>query len=88
MELRSPDPEANPYLAYALLIYAGLSGIEENLAPEPSLDVNLYTADPEMTAGLKRLPATLAEAAAAARRSEFVQKYVPSDILEIYCERV
>lgn len=87
MELRSPDPEANPYLAYALLIYAGLSGIEENLAPEPSLDVNLYTADPEMTAGLKRLPATLAEAAAAARRSEFVQKYVPSDILEIYCER-
>ncbi len=44
-ELRSPDPSVNPYLAFALVIYAGLYGIENGLTlPEPA-DINLYTAD-------------------------------------------
>lgn len=84
IELRSPDPSANPYLAYTLLIYAGLAGIEENLTPDPSLDVNLYTADPAVTAGLSRLPETLAAAAAVAQRSDFVRKHVPEEIISLY----
>ncbi|MBR3400955.1 MAG: glutamine synthetase, partial [Parasporobacterium sp.] len=47
-ELRSPDPCANPYLAYALLIYAGIDGIRNKLAlPDPA-DLNLFTAGPEV----------------------------------------
>ena len=47
IELRSPDPMANPYLAYALLIYAGMDGIEKKMpVPEP-MNINLYKADPE-----------------------------------------
>ena len=39
MELRSPDCSCNIYLAYALLIYAGLEGIEKNMIPDPCTDV-------------------------------------------------
>ena len=87
IELRSPDPSCNPYLAYTLLIYAGLSGIEENLEPAPSLDMNLFTADAAVTDGLARLPETLQAAAAVAERSEFVRKYVPEDIIRLYGKR-
>lgn len=87
IELRSPDPSCNPYLAYTLLIYAGLSGIEENLEPAPSLDMNLFTADAAVTDGLARLPETLQAAAAVAERSEFVRKYVPEDIVRLYGKR-
>lgn len=87
IELRSPDPSCNPYLAYMLLIYAGLSGMEENLEPAPSLDMNLFTADAAVTDGLARLPETLQAAAAVAERSEFVRKYVPEDIVRLYGKR-
>ena len=87
IELRSPDPSCNPYLAYTLLIYAGLSGIEENLEPAPSLDMNLFTADAAVTDGLARLPETLQAAAAVAEGSEFVRKYVPEDIIRLYGKR-
>ncbi len=87
IELRSPDPTANPYLAYTLLIYAGLQGVRENLQPEPSLDINLYTAGEEVTENLKKLPTTLEEAAKLAAGSEFIKTYIPADILGLYCER-
>ncbi|MBQ1503859.1 MAG: glutamine synthetase, partial [Oscillospiraceae bacterium] len=44
-ELRSPDPAANPYLAFSLLIHAGLEGIENRLPLCAPSDFNLYTAD-------------------------------------------
>ncbi len=47
-ELRSADVTANPYLAYALLIYAGLYGIEKGLVLPPASDINLYTAPAEI----------------------------------------
>lgn len=76
-ELRSADPTANPYLAFALLIRAGLDGIERRLTlPEPA-DFNLYTAPPEVLSRYKRLPASLAEAAAAAQASTEVARWLP-----------
>ena len=77
IELRSPDPMANPYIAYALLIYAGLDGIEKGMTPPPATDVNLYTADRSVTDGLEKLPRTLAEARAEAANSELVKKILP-----------
>ena len=81
MELRSPDPMANPYLAYALLIYAGLDGIRRGLTPPEPLDINLYTANSQVTSGLQALPETLEEARRIAAESPFVQAVLPKELL-------
>lgn len=77
VELRSPDPMANPYLAYALLIYAGLDGIERGLTPPEELRLNLYTADKSVTDKLDRLPLTLSEALSEARNSKLIEGIIP-----------
>lgn len=83
-ELRSADPMANPYIAYALLIHAGLHGIKNRLIlPEPAA-LNLYTAPPEVLQGYRRLPASLMEAAAAAEASEFIAKHLHISIARAY----
>ena len=61
-ELRSPDPTANPYLAFALIIYAGLYGIKNNLELPEAADINLYSAPAEVLKSYKRLPSSLKEA--------------------------
>lgn len=86
-ELRSPDPAANSYLAFALLIYAGLYGIQHQLAlPEPA-DMNLYKASADILAGFRQLPGDLGAACKAARDSAFVREFLPDTILDIYCSR-
>lgn len=77
MELRSPDPTANPYLAYALLIYAGLDGIQKGMTPPPPTNLDLYAADSLVLDRLETLPATLAQARKAAAESPFVQSVLP-----------
>ena len=73
IEVRSPDSGANPYLATALLIRAGLRGVEEELDPgAPAGDLGAL--DEAALAALTRLPATLAEAREEAARSEFVRE--------------
>ena len=86
-ELRSPDPTANPYLTFALLIYAGLYGIENKLPLAPPADINLFKADQKTLAGFKRLPDTLKAAADMARDSEFIQAHIPQAITEHYSRR-
>lgn len=84
-ELRSADAMANPYLAFALAIYAGLKGIEENMVlPEPA-DVNLYTAPKEILDKYEHLPESLAEAKAAAMGSDFISGCLPESIIKAYC---
>ncbi len=87
MELRSPDPSANPYLALALLIEAGLEGIRDNLDPGEPLNVNLFHANHEITSKLASLPENIEEAIHLAKNSEFVRKYVPENVLRAYTER-
>ncbi|MCR4673331.1 MAG: glutamine synthetase family protein [Lachnospiraceae bacterium] len=86
-ELRSPDPLANPYLAFALLIYAGIDGITNKLPLCGPSDINLYTAGPEVLASCKKLPETLSEACAAASSSDFIKAHIPPEILSIYCRK-
>lgn len=86
-ELRSPDPMANPYIAYTLLIYAGLYGIQNKLElPEPA-NVNLFTADAETLANYKTLPLSLAEARKRAFDSSFVREHLPISLIEYFCNR-
>ena len=73
--------------AYALLIDAGLYGIERRLALPESADVNLFTADSATLERFERIPASLSEAAAFARDSEFLRARLPASVLEAYCAR-
>ncbi len=86
-ELRSPDPSANPYLTFALLIYAGLYGLENKLdLPNPT-NINLFKASEQELAALQRLPEDLPTACRIASQSKFVQEHIPAAILDIYCNR-
>ena len=87
MELRSPDPRANPYLAFALLIHAAMEGIEENLQLPAPADVNLYTADAATVSRFETLPRTREEAADAAQSSEFIRSSLPRIMIDAYCQR-
>lgn len=82
IELRSPDPTANPYIAYALLIMAGLDGIERDLTAPEAVNVNLYKADSSVTEPLDRLPASLDEAIAVAESSDFVRGVIGMNITD------
>ena len=86
-ELRSPDPMANPYLAFTLIIYAALNGLENKLDLPEAANINLYKADAETLAGFKKLPESLSDACKEAAASEFIKEHVPAAILEIYCNK-
>lgn len=87
-ELRSPDPWANPYLAFALIIRAGLDGIKDHRPLMSPVNENLYQADSSRlySLGLQRLPADLEQAREAAG-SAFISDHIPSAIREAYCCR-
>lgn len=72
LEIRSADPECNPYIAFALIIYAALDGIENNLVPPVPVEENLF-ANTSIN-DIKVLPDTLDLAKKIADESEFVKK--------------
>lgn len=86
IELRSPDASLNPYLAYSLLIFAGLEGIEENLQPTEPTDINLHCADLQTASTYSRLPDSYESAIRIAQESDFVQKVIPEKTLSAYME--
>ncbi len=83
-ELRSPDPMANPYLAYALIIRACLDGIENGVQLPPEADFNAFTAAPSRLSGYKKLPTSLAEAYTLSAGSAFIRQYIPASVIEAY----
>ena len=85
-ELRSADPTANPYLAFTLLIYAGLYGINNKLYLPPVADFDLFKADESVTKDFQTLPDKLSQAKQLALESEFVKQYLPQRLIDIYCK--
>lgn len=86
-ELRSPDPMCNPYIAFALIISAGIEGVEQGLELPLPIELNMFTADESSLKGIEMLPKSLTSAIAAANQSEFIKKYLPEKIIADYCER-
>ena len=82
MELRSPDPSCNPYISFALLLNAGLEGIENNLVLEKPTNINLYKASEEFLKNFERLPLNLKDAIEKAENSEFIKNVLPQNTLE------
>ena len=87
LQLRSPDPEANPYLAFALMIYAAVEGIESRAVLPPSTDKDMIFMTAEEQKAYRLLPNTIDKARAAAADSEFIRAHVPEGVVKAYCNR-
>ena len=79
VESRIPGADANPYLAYAALLAAGLDGIERKLDPGPGFSGDAYASK-----GLPQVPHSLGEAAAELEKSEFAREAFGADVVEHY----
>ncbi len=78
MEVRFPDPSANPYLAIALCIAAGLEGIENKIEPDEPVGANYDYEE------VKQLPVALFDAACLAKKSEFVKKVLGEEFANFF----
>ncbi len=76
IEFRSPDPACNPYLAFSVMLAAGLAGIEEGLTPPAPVEENVYemTEEERANRGIGTLPASLLEAVQLTEKSDLVHK--------------
>lgn len=84
IELRSPDPACNPYLALSLILKAGMKGIEEKLELPKPHDIDLFTASKNEIKGIPTLPDTLKDALALLEKSTLVKSVFPEKTLSSY----
>lgn len=84
IELRSPDSTANPYLALAVLLMAGLDGIRNKIEPRDSIDRNIQKMTRQQREELKidELPRTLKDAVDELEKDEFIQLVLGKDLAE------
>lgn len=87
-ELRSPDPSCNPYLAFAVVLKAGIDGIKNQIDPGEPVSQNIYTMSKEKkkSLGIESLPSTLKEALSELNKDEVVKSALTDHILENYIE--
>ncbi|MEW6075296.1 MAG: glutamine synthetase family protein [Candidatus Omnitrophota bacterium] len=86
LEFRAPDPACNPYLAFSVMLTAGLEGMEKNYTlPEPAND-NIYDMTPERRerAGIKSLPEDLLEAIKLTEKSDLVKKALGEELFHFF----
>lgn len=85
-ELRTPDPACNPYLAFAVMLAAGLDGIKNKIDPGESIDKNIYQMSQRERARLKikSLPANLSEAIKQMEKSKLVRETLGDHIFKNY----
>lgn len=76
VELRSPDPSANPYLVFAVCLRAGLQGIKEKIEPPYSIDKNIFemTKEERKEKQIEALPANLKEAILEFENDDFIKE--------------
>ena len=86
IELRNPDPAANPYLVLALCLSAGLDGITKKLKPKAATNKNIYdmTDDEREEAGIECLPDSLGRAVREMKRDPLVKETLGSHIFKKY----
>ncbi len=86
VELRNPDPSANPYLALATCLMAGLDGIENNLTPADAVNQNIYKMTSKEMKELQiiSLPGSLREAIRETKNSEFMKEVLGTHIHTSY----
>ena len=88
VELRSPDPACNPYLELAVLLAAGLDGIEKGMVPPAEITENIFQMDDDAraAAGIDSLPGSLEEAIKAMQADPMVLETLGGHVSENYIE--
>ncbi len=88
IELRCPDPTCNPYLAFAVMLRAGLDGIKNNLQPPEPVEENIYELDREslVRKNIELLPTSLAEALGALKKDRVLQETLGKHLFERYID--
>jgi len=88
IELRCPDPSCNPYLAFAVMLKAGLDGIKNKLTPPQPVEENIYHMDEAERAqrGLTSLPGSLGEALYETRNDPLIREALGDHIYERFLE--
>jgi len=88
IELRCPDPSCNPYLAFAVMLKAGLDGIKNKLEPPEAVEENIYQLDDESLANknIAVLPTSLLEALDALKKDELMQEVLGEHLFERYID--
>ncbi|MFT5222090.1 MAG: glutamine synthetase [Glaciecola sp.] len=88
LEIRSPDPACNPYLAFSVILAAGLKGIEEELELGEEAEDNIYemTAAERAAMGITSLPRSLGEACSEMERSELVAETLGEHLFNYFLE--
>ena len=86
VELRCPDPSANPYLALAVCLAAGLDGIRKQIMPPAAVVKNVYEMrlDEKKAEGIEALPATLSEAVDELEKDEYILEVLGDHISRNY----
>ncbi len=86
IELRSPDPSANPYLAFAVCLAAGMDGIENRIMPPEAVHQNIFSLPPEIKAeyGIESLPADANEALKEMKKDRFICEVLGEHITSKY----
>ncbi len=88
IELRCPDPSSNPYLAFAVMLAAGLDGIQQKMSPPDPVEENLYHFDAAKLESrkIKQLPGTLREALDELRADEVIAEALGEHVFERFVE--
>ena len=88
VELRNPDPSANPYLALAVCLIAGLDGIKNKLEVCDSVDANIYAMSKKerKERGIESLPETLYDAVKQMEKDELIMNFLGEETAEKYIE--
>jgi glutamine synthetase len=85
VELRCPDPACNPYLAFAVMLKAGLDGIKHKMVLPEAAEEDLYQVDPRARQ-LETLPGSLGDALAALQRDDVIADALGQHVLERFVE--
>ena len=84
VEIRNPDPAANPYLLFAMIIYAGLDGIKKKIEIDP-IEKNIYKMSERVKdLGIKKLPTNLNEALESLKSDEVLCKALGNDAVDLF----
>ncbi len=88
IELRCPDPSANPYLVLAVCLAAGLDGIKNNLVPPENVEENIYemTQEKRDSLGIESMPENLCDAIAKFEEDEFIKNVLGEHISNNYID--
>lgn len=88
IELRSPDPSCNPYLALAVQLKAGLDGIKNKISPPPAIDLNIFAMDDRQRQelGIYSLPGDLLEALGELSKDEVIKSALGSHIYQRFVD--